>query len=337
MSIIPADPKGTRVLDAHNTAHAGNYLGEIVWPSLHKTEILQTEVAAVFAAANLGQYAPKLSSPPDVFRRVCRDLLQTTIHHDDDTVTKLINKEIGDNPLEIARRVVCEHLDSAGGRLSYEQTWDLRFTKATGDLQMYPVTVEADGTVRSRDRHANPAVGDEYLEQVKGAIQRALVSIDRDGLARAVTKVLDDAKAVSVRHGGIVYYVPAEHRDMVAGLKYVASKLEGITMNGCAIPNTPDQVAMVAEGISDRTTSEATALIRELRDAKSGQAGPIGSRRVKTLVAEHRNMKSRLKHYKELLHDELSDATTQVEVLSNLMASVLDMPYLLEDDSTAAA
>lgn len=333
---IPSNPDATALatLAAHNDAVAGTYIGEAIWPSFFKAQIPHTVVKQAFADANLDTYTPKLSSPPDVFHRVCRMELKQTIHLEDGTRVRISTVKIADTSLEVARRVVVEHLDPKGGRLWHGQSWDLRFAKGSFKLDMFPITVDVNGTVSSRDRHADPAPGDDMLSGIPDAYAAAVSCVDNDALARACTNALDDAKAVPLRPGGIVYYVPFEYRHVVDGLKEIAGKLEGMAVGGVAVTDSAEQRSAITAGATERTVAEASRLITELREAKAGKT--IGTRRMRTLVAEHRTIKERLARYQELLANNLDTADTQVEILSRLLASVLDKPAADEASADAA-
>lgn len=322
---VHANPGAIATIAQANEAQT-SYLGEVLWLSAVKTDVPHATVVQAFADAGLSDWCPKLSAPSDVFRRVMARL-KKTIHHEDGTRSRITTVQVGDNTNEVQRRVVVEHLDSAGARLSHDQTWDLRYEKLNKRLAMYPVYLAADGTVTSRDRYADPKVGDEYLATVQDDVNNGMTCIDQDGLQRAITKAIKDADGVPVRRNGGVYYVPWEKRHIVAGLKAVATSLEGIEVAGVAVPNDSEQRATVTNAIDTRTRMEAASLITELREAKTGET-PIGQRRLATLATDHRKIKERLVKYQEILRDDLAQASHEVEVLSKLVASVTALPVI---------
>lgn len=333
MSITPTDPAAVARLAAHDAAQGDDYLGHVVWPAFTKTNIPYQDAAQAFADAGLAGFIPKASSKPDAFR-IATKALEHTVKHDDGTRSQIRLRELADRPDEVIRRVVVEHVDAKGGRLFYGQTWELRFRKDAGVLSLSPVNVDDRGSVSPRDRWADPKVSDDYISTVHQEYVLATTTHNREALSRACGNVLDAASAVPVRPGGIVYYVPWEHRDKVASLKYLATRLEGVSINGVVIPNTDNERGMVLSGVTDKTMTDANEIIRDIRKAQD-DGKPIGPRAAATMMTKYSGIKARLQEYRQVLGDHLEDATSQLEMLSKLMAQALNQ--VVDDEEPALA
>lgn len=316
--------QGSALLDRYAESTADrSLLGRIIWSSVRKTSVPVDVVKAAFTRHALERFAPPLSSPADVFRRVVKNV-QTTIDHEDGTRTKVWAREIKSHPDEVVKRIVCEQMDSNGARLSYKQSWDLRYNKKLGKLDLYPINADEAGNMTSRDRHADPHTGDEHMLEIRRDFNESLTRIDQDGLRRALTNALDASDSICVRDTGGVYFVPQNKSDVVDGLIAISKELPGMQVMAVPMPDEPEHVDDMIGGITAATLSDADKLITDFQERK--RAGTLTSRRLATMGAEHRKLKARLGNFQSLLRDNLTDATTRVEVLDGLLVSVLDLP-----------
>lgn len=299
------------------------YLGRVAWASQTKALVPIDDVKAILDSVGLGAHAPKLPSPPDVFRRVTRGA-QQTIEHVDGTKSKIMARDVATNPNEVVRRMVVEKIDSAGQRLSYDQTWDLRYDKENQRLALYPISVDADGNVRSRDRHIDPHETDDLIAGIRAEYERNIGSADADALRSIIGSVFHDNLAVTLRATGGVVFLPRSHCAALEGLERAAAQIPGMDVQSIPLPAEPGKPEMLAEAIMHATVADAERLIKEMKAAQAGET--IGKRRQATIAKEFRYAKQQLNAYKDLLQTDLSGADLQLTVLSGLMAQVLTVP-----------
>lgn len=320
---ITDNPAAAEVRHWAQDQEGKDYLGRVAWASQTKALIPIEDVKEILDNVGLGGHAPKAPSPPDVFRRVTR-AAQQTIEHDDGTKSKIMARDVATNPNEVVRRMVVEKIDSAGQRLSYDQTWDLRYDKENQRLALYPINVDGEGNVRTRDRHIDPHETDDLISGIRAEYERNIGSADADALRSIITSVFHDNLAVTLRTTGGVVFIPRSYCGALEGLERAAAQIEGMDVQSIPLPAEPGKPEMLAEAIVAATVGDAERLIKEMKAAQAGES--IGKRRQGTIAKEYRHIKKQLGAYKDLLQTDLAGADLQLTVLGGLMAQVLTVP-----------
>lgn len=316
--------EGARIVEHWVTDQDGkDYLGRVAWASQTKALIPVEEATAILDRHGLKGHAPKIPSEPDVFRRVTRGANQT-IERDDGTRWKIMSRDVATNPNEVVRRMVVEQLDAAGQRLSYDQTWDLRYDKDQRRLNLFPISVEADGTVRTRNRFDDPHETDDLIAGIKAEFAANVGAADADALRSVITSVFHSNMAVALRATGGVVFIPRSHCAALEGLEKAALELPGMEVTSIPLPAEPGKPEMLTNAIVGSVVAEADRLIAEMKSAQAGES--IGVRRQGTIAKEFRHVKAQLAAYKDLLATDMSGADLRLDVASGLMAQVLTIP-----------
>lgn len=321
MNTATVTPARFTVAGYNDTVATHPAIGQLVWFSVNDVHVKQTVLAAELAAHGLGHYAPNMRAASDVFRTVTKDL-QRTITHDDGTKSKVMIRDVTANRDQVVRRLVVEHVDGAGQRLSYRQTWELLFEKLVGTVKVRPIQ-ELGGDVFTRNRYIDPDLTDDFAPLVLDEFRRLSDSINADGVRSLIKRTLDGSHAVSVRPTGGVFFVPQAHVANVEALIKATRFIDGTQVIALTITaqdaGTND---MLASAVTDETLTDADDMIAEFGDALFA-GKPVSKRRLNTMHEKFEHLRDRLTAYKDLVRDDLSTADAALLLLESQLLEAM--------------
>ncbi|HJX53212.1 MAG TPA: DUF6744 family protein, partial [Polyangia bacterium] len=221
-----------------NTNHGGQPLGDLLWWELAAASVNRPDLVKLWVQGGLPtELLPEEPTAEKAFKTAARE---TQVGHPD----RLFRLAM-ENEQEIVIGIVNELRDGTGG-LIYIQEARVTLERQAGKL------------VSDQPRH-------DLVAQLVQRFEELKTVHTTDDIRRTITRTLDSFAAVTLRHGGGVYWTPALYAASLRRLQGVIEKLGQSRMHLVPVTATKEGQAALAQAAKASIEEELTALQTEMQ------------------------------------------------------------------------
>ena len=221
-----------------NTNHGGQPLGDLLWWELVNASVSRGDLTKLWVQGSLPiELLPDEPTPEKAFKTAARE---TQVGH-----TDRLLRLAKDDELEVVFGIVNEQRDGNGG-LEYHQQARITLDRQTGNL-------------------LSDQPADNMVQKLMARFQELKTLHTTDDVRRTITRTLDSFAAVTLRHGGGVYWTPAVYAASLRRLQAIIEKLGQSKMHLVPITATKEGQAALAQAAKASIEEELTALQTEMQ------------------------------------------------------------------------
>ena len=221
-----------------NTNHGGQPLGDLLWWELAAASVNRPDLVKLWVQGGLPtELLPEEPTPEKAFKTAARE---TQVGH-----TDRLLRLAKDDELEVVFGIVNEQRDGNGG-LEYHQQARITLDRQTGNL-------------------LSDQPADNMVQKLMARFQELKTLHTTDDVRRTITRTLDSFAAVTLRHGGGVYWTPAVYAASLRRLQAIIEKLGQSKMHLVPVPATKEGQAALAQAAKASIEEELTALQTEMQ------------------------------------------------------------------------
>jgi hypothetical protein len=221
-----------------NTNHGGQPLGDLLWWELAAASVNRPDLVKLWVQGGLPtELLPEEPTPEKAFKTAARE---TQVGH-----TDRLLRLAKDDELEVVFGIVNEQRDGNGG-LEYHQQARITLDRQTGNL-------------------LSDQPADNMVQKLMARFQELKTLHTTDDVRRTITRTLDSFAAVTLRHGGGVYWTPAVYAASLRRLQAIIEKLGQSKMHLVPITATKEGQAALAQAAKASIEEELTALQTEMQ------------------------------------------------------------------------
>jgi len=221
-----------------NTNHGGQPLGDLLWWELAAASVNRPDLVNLWVQGGLPtELLPEEPTTEKAFKTAARE---TQVGHPD----RLFRVAM-ENEQEIVIGIVNELRDGSGG-LIYIQEARVTLERQAGKL------------VSDQPRH-------DLVAQLVQRFEELKTVHTTDDIRRTITRTLDSFAAVTLRHGGGVYWVAAPYASALRRLQAIIEKLGQSRMHLVPVTATKEGQAALAQAAKASIEEELTALQTEMK------------------------------------------------------------------------
>ena len=221
-----------------NTNHGGQPLGDLLWWELAAASVNRPDLVKLWVQGGLPtELLPEEPTPEKAFKTAARE---TQVGH-----TDRLLRLAKDDELEVVFGIVNEQRDGNGG-LEYHQQARITLDRQTGNL-------------------LSDQPADNMVQKLMARFQELKTLHTTDDVRRTITRTLDSFAAVTLRHGGGVYWTPAVYAASLRRLQAIIEKLGQSKMHLVPVTATKEGQAALAQAAKASIEEELTALQTEMQ------------------------------------------------------------------------
>ena len=221
-----------------NTNHGGQPLGDLLWWELAAASVNRPDLVKLWVQGGLPtELLPEEPTPEKAFKTAARE---TQVGH-----TDRLLRLAKDDELEVVFGIVNEQRDGNGG-LEYHQQARITLDRQTGNL-------------------LSDQPADNMVQKLMARFQELKTLHTTDDVRRTITRTLDSFAAVTLRHGGGVYWTPAVYAASLRRLQAIIEKLGQSRMHLVPVTATKEGQAALAQAAKASIEEELTALQTEMQ------------------------------------------------------------------------
>jgi hypothetical protein len=221
-----------------NTNHGGQPLGDLLWWELAAASVNRPDLVKLWVQGGLPtELLPEEPTAEKAFKTAARE---TQVGH-----TDRLLRLAKDDELEVVFGIVNEQRDGNGG-LEYHQQARITLDRQTGNL-------------------LSDQPADNMVQKLMARFQELKTLHTTDDVRRTITRALDSFAAVTLRHGGGVYWTPAVYAASLRRLQAIIEKLGQSKMHLVPITATKEGQAALAQAAKASIEEELTALQTEMQ------------------------------------------------------------------------
>jgi len=221
-----------------NTNHGGQPLGDLLWWELAAASVSRPDLVKLWVQGGLPtELLPEEPTAEKAFKTAARE---TQVGH-----TDRLLRLAKDDELEVVFGIVNEQRDGNGG-LEYHQQARITLDRQTGNL-------------------LSDQPADNMVQKLMARFQELKTLHTTDDVRRTITRTLDSFAAVTLRHGGGVYWTPAVYAASLRRLQAVIEKLGQSKMYLVPVTATKEGQAALAQAAKASIEEELTALQTEMQ------------------------------------------------------------------------
>ena len=221
-----------------NTNHGGQPLGDLLWWELAAASVSRPDLVKLWVQGGLPtELLPDEPTPEKAFKTAARE---TQVGH-----TDRLLRLAKDDELEVVFGIVNEQRDGNGG-LEYHQQARITLDRQTGNL-------------------LSDQPADNMVQKLMARFQELKTLHTTDDVRRTITRTLDSFAAVTLRHGGGVYWSPAVYAASLRRLQAIIEKLGQSKMHLVPVTATKEGQAALAQAAKASIEEELTALQTEMK------------------------------------------------------------------------
>jgi hypothetical protein len=213
-------------------------LGDLLWWELAAASVNRPDLVKLWVQGGLPtELLPEEPTPEKAFKTAARE---TQVGH-----TDRLLRLAKDDELEVVFGIVNEQRDGNGG-LEYHQQARITLDRQTGNL-------------------LSDQPADNMVQKLMARFQELKTLHTTDDVRRTITRTLDSFAAVTLRHGGGVYWTPAVYAASLRRLQAIIEKLGQSKMHLVPITATKEGQAALAQAAKASIEEELTALQTEMQ------------------------------------------------------------------------
>jgi hypothetical protein len=221
-----------------NTNHGGQPLGDLLWWELAAASVNRPDLVKLWVQGGLPtELLPEEPTAEKAFKTAARE---TQVGH-----TDRLLRLAKDDELEVVFGIVNEQRDGNGG-LEYHQQARITLDRQTGNL-------------------LSDQPADNMVQKLMARFQELKTLHTTDDVRRTITRTLDSFAAVTLRHGGGVYWTPAVYAASLRRLQAIIEKLGQSKMHLVPVTATKEGQAALAQAAKASIEEELTALQTEMQ------------------------------------------------------------------------
>lgn len=300
------------------------WIGRIVWFTI-TTELdvnysdFHKSILSTFNGLDVQPDLPTYPKAADIFNRACTNAQRKNIPSQDETCNNYLLRPAGSDDNSIWRTLVRETVDKKGHRLNYEEMISAVFNR-TDDKVVFRLLHEPDF-----DQMKDPVlkiICDDILKYVDEQANKMTVWAVNDCVRRFI---MHKMQGVMLRKG--VYFVNECYAPSINALDSMLNSLgKGISFHYHPLIDDEKQRQMIkdsfeAESLED--ISELLGSMSEIIKEKKTSGTRITSKRFAAFQSEFARLKERLTTYSEILSDSFNDASTQLDIMENVLIELM--------------
>jgi hypothetical protein len=213
-------------------------LGDLLWWELAAASVNRPDLVKLWVQGGLPtELLPEEPTPEKAFKTAARE---TQVGH-----TDRLLRLAKDDELEVVFGIVNEQRDGNGG-LEYHQQARITLDRQTGNL-------------------LSDQPADNMVQKLMARFQELKTLHTTDDVRRTITRTLDSFAAVTLRHGGGVYWTPAVYAASLRRLQAIIEKLGQSKMHLVPVTATKEGQAALAQAAKASIEEELTALQTEMQ------------------------------------------------------------------------
>jgi len=221
-----------------NTNHGGQPLGDLLWWELAAASVSRPDLVKLWVQGGLPtELLPEEPTAEKAFKTAARE---TQVGHPDRLFRVAMETE-----QEIVIGIVGEERDGTGGLLYHQEA---------------RITLD-----RQSDTLQSDQPGNSLVQKLFARFGELKTLHTTDDIRRTITRTLDSFAAVTLRHMGGVYWVPAPYASALRQLQGVIEKLGESKMYLVPITATKEGQAALAQAAKASIEEELTALQTEMQ------------------------------------------------------------------------
>jgi hypothetical protein len=288
-----------------------DWLGKLAWFSVNETKFPHDTLEAELKAVGLEKFCPTAPRDDDVFRRVFYNGQRKSHDLGDGIKENLLIRQVKRQGGEIIKRIVVETVDAKGNKLGI-------------DTEGVEVKFRAGGAgIRIRQRSDQPEAL-RLAHKLKAEYLQERGCVNANAVREIVRNIFLSLRAITVRSGGGVYFVPAtlENITELGALEKAAEKLPGTLVHSLPLVDDDKQRNNLKRAFEAETVGECDRLIAELTEITKSDT-KITDERGDGYLRNLKASKAKLREYAELLEDSLDDAEMRLQVLERKVVQVI--------------
>jgi hypothetical protein len=209
-----------------------------LWWELAAASVNRPDLVKLWVQGGLPtELLPEEPTPEKAFKTAARE---TQVGH-----TDRLLRLAKDDELEVVFGIVNEQRDGNGG-LEYHQQARITLDRQTGNL-------------------LSDQPADNMVQKLMARFQELKTLHTTDDVRRTITRTLDSFAAVTLRHGGGVYWTPAVYAASLRRLQAIIEKLGQSKMHLVPVTATKEGQAALAQAAKASIEEELTALQTEMQ------------------------------------------------------------------------
>lgn len=281
-----------------------SWLGLVTWYSVADTRVQHDKLEKMLTDLGLVSWVPRRPADVDVFRRVCTAAqVKRAPTPDDGVFVNVLVRDVDSNgDEEILKRIVIETVDPKGRVLTFQEVYDLTFSRATSY-----VDVKRIGNIHS------PAA-DAVAMTIRQAFKDEKGCVNGNAIRDLINRALVDSDATVLRPTGGVYFVMRAKAEIVTALETFAGLIEGTNVHSIPLPDDLKQRDMLRQSFEDEAVAEVDRTIAEIaKILKSGEK--ITAARFGEMAQRYKSLTDKAGKYSELLQTQLGSSTAALSML----------------------
>lgn len=292
------------------------FLGVMTWFSVSEaSSVSHLDLQALLPTVGLEHLIPDFPKDWNVFRQTCsaaqRKRVATT---DPDVFENYLVRDVKSIGRCVWKHLVVETVDKANRVLGYEPVFELAYNYGETDPALLVTATPLGG---------NPSqTAQDIADSIVGTFYRLRARVNAYGIRELIRRTLAEAKAVSVRENGGVYFVMADRSDMVTALEALATQIEGMRIHSLPLIDDQRQREMIKAAIEAESVGECDKLIQEILDLRDGPE--ISEKRFADVAARVQAITEKADAYGSLLDEALGNTEFRRDQLQLQVQSLLN-------------
>lgn len=290
-----------------------SWLGSLAWFSVSESvSIDHAEFTRRLTAAGLDRaFLPPPPRDDDVFRRVCTTAQRKRVPTAAGTFENVLVRDVSREKNTVTKNIVVEEVDAANKRLSYSPVHQVAFDGTQIISGYLGVSLPGGSTA-----------ADATLADIRSGYDAQKGKLNSYAIREVIRRVLGRAQATTVRSGGGVYFVMADHVHHLAALEQLAGLIDGVSVHALPLIDDIKQRKMVKEAFEAETVGEIDRRLGEIDTILNGPEIPES--RFLTLNQEMQDLIGKAETYSDLLEESMGNAEFRMQVYRKKMGAVLN-------------
>lgn len=290
-----------------------NWLGSLCWFSVSESVAIdRDEFGLKLNALGLGNYLPPAPRDDNVFRQVCTNAQRRRVPTATGTFENILVRDVSRKGGIVNKQIVIEEVDAANKRLSYQPVYEVAFDGQ--EIQTSFIGAGVPG--------ASGASVDAVLDQIRAAFVSQQGKLNSYSIREVIRRVFGTAQATTVRSGGGVYFVMAEHAGLLASLEGLAERVDGMSVHSLPLVDDVRQRTMVKEAFEAETVGEIDRRLGEIETLLKGPEIPES--KLQALMAEMKELTDKTETYADLLEETMGNAEFRIKVYKSKIRQLFD-------------
>ncbi len=300
------------IIKEYNTIDSNLYLGKLCWYSV--PEHVTSDHS--FLTTKMSEYKVNNTPPPaprgvDVFKRACTAAQHEATENILDTPTKVRYMILpsGHDSEAVWRTLVKEALDSSNHVFFYENIAQIRYIRATEEIQL---------TDFLNEDHTH-----SLFHEVRSYYDRNINLLTAYAIREFIRKTLENnLHSTCVRPSGGVYFVQKEYFDDLQALENVINDIPSATLHTLPLIDDSKQREMLRLAFEDESVGEIDRLLGDVAEILKSE-GSITQNRFLSFANEYDLLRSKVAEYSDLLDMAMTSTASRLEIMSNSLFELL--------------